>query len=53
MTKLKIFISLFLLAGAFIPSTYGYELSTHGAITYNAFQHSVLNDQQTLIDLCL
>ena len=49
MSKIKILISILLLqlVGPFIPVAFCYELATHGAVTYNAFQRSVLNDLET------
>lgn len=39
------------LIGQFIPNANGYELATHGAITYNTYQRSILKDSQFLKDL--
>ena len=44
----KIFLAVFFTIGA-IPLAAGYELATHGAITYNAYLKSNLNPGGTLV----
>lgn len=51
MTRLKLYALMLLVCLALVPVAYGYELGTHGSLTYNGYRRSVLVDAQFLKDL--